>query len=192
MGFDLGGQGGNSFPFDNPGDTVTGKIIELEEVQQTDMDTGTPASWPDGRPKMQYRVTLQTDLSDDADDDGVRAVYLRGARKPDALSSLSAVLVAVKATTGGSSIDTGGNLTLTYTGDGVPSKRGYNAPKQYEATYRPPSADLDPEPVPAAAAATPQPGLKGHLNGKPIHATQYAGMVAAGISPESLPGWQPA
>jgi hypothetical protein len=180
---DLGGQGGTSFPFDNHGDSVTGKILNMEEIQQTDLDTGKPAFWDDGKPKMQFRVTLQTELSDDVDDDGQRTIYLRGSRKPEAKSTLSAVLAAVKATTGATALDVGGVLTLTYVSDGVAKQRGYNAPKQYSATYRPPSTDLN-----GTTTATVEP-LRGMLGAKPITHEQYAAMVAAGADPETLPGW---
>jgi hypothetical protein len=229
MSFDLGGGGGTSFPFDNIGDAVTGTILDVEEMQETDFDSGAPKFWPDGKSIMQHRVTLQTELRDDGDDDGQRSVYLRGSRKPESKSTLSAVLAAVKATTGGSALDKGGLLTLRYVGDGVPSQRGRNAPKWYEATYRPPSVSLDGQPQhapqnvqqpPAPAPYTTPPvqqqqpayapqevaqqqpqlppapspangaaGLAGFLNGSPISPAQAAGMRAAGVVPEQLPGW---
>lgn len=139
MSYDLGGGGGSSFPYENPGDSVTGTIVGVDEVQQTDLTTNALAYWPDGKPKMQFRVTLQTTLRDDADDDGLRTVYLRGSRKPESKSSLAAVLGAVKAATGSQALDDGATLTLTYTGDGVASQRGFNPPKQYEAVYVPPA-----------------------------------------------------
>lgn len=168
--FDLGG-GGNSFGFDQIGDSVTGQITVIEELQQTDMDTGQPAVWDSGQPKMMVRVELQTEQRDPSNpgDDGRRSVYLKGSRKPESKSSLAAVLVAVQQGTGGGrSIQTGGTLTLTYSGDGVPSRKGYNAPKQYEAVYAPPAVDLGgppaqapapqaaPAPAPQAAPAAPQ------------------------------------
>lgn len=218
MGYDLGGSGGTSFPFDKIGDTVTGTIVDVEERQQTDIDTGQPAFWPDGKPKLQHMVTLQTDLADDADDDGLRTVYLRGSRKPESKSTLAAVIGAVKATTGGTALDKGGTLTLRFVGEVPPTQRGRNPAKQYDATYRPPSVSLDgaPQPGPspqpplpyppqtgpqqpaAPTYAPPQPpqppvngaaGLRGFLNGQPITAEQYAGMAAAGVNPEQLAGW---
>jgi hypothetical protein len=197
---DIGGQGGQAFPFDKIGDSVTGKITNMEEIQQTEIDSGLPAVWPDGKPKMQYRVTLQTDLSSELDDDGVRAVYLRGSRKADSQSSLAAVLAAVKAATGGSALDVSGTLTLTYIGDGQPAQRGFNAPKFYSASYRPPSTDLGgsqasaqqaPAPAQAQQANGAQGALKGMLGTKPIDQSQYAAMVAAGADPAQLPGWIP-
>jgi len=138
---DLGG-GGNSFAFESPGDSVTGKVISLEEVQQTDMQSGQPAFWDGGQPKMMYRVELQTELQTEETDDGKRSVYLKGSRKPETKSSLAAVLAAVRAVTGGTNISAGAELTLTYVGDGQASKRGYNPPKQYTAEYVAPKADL--------------------------------------------------
>ena len=70
-------------------------------------------------------------------------MYLKGSRKPESKSSLSAVIAAVQKSTGGTNIESGGTLTLTYTGDGQPSRRGWNAPKQYEASYTPPSPNVD-------------------------------------------------
>jgi hypothetical protein len=223
MSYDLGGSGGASFPFDKIGDSVTGTIVDVEEMQQHDFDNpGQLAYWPDGKPKMMHAVTLQTELHDDADDDGLRSIYLRGSRKAESKSLLAAVIAAVRATTGSTAIDKGGTLTVTFVGEVPPTQRGRNPAKQYDATYRPPSASTDigggaqatgagyassaqqPLPVqqqqpqhPAPQQVQQQqpqlngnpPGLKGFLNGSPITDTQYAGMVAAGVTPDSLAGW---
>lgn len=149
--FDLGGGGGNSFAFDNIGDTVTGTIVSIEQVQQTDMQTGQPATWDDGQPKMMIRVELATELRSDPLDEGKRTVYLKGSRKPESKSSLSAVIGAVQSATSTNNISAGGTLTLTHSGLGEPPRKGYSAPKQYKATYVAPSVDLGGAP----AAATP-------------------------------------
>lgn len=146
MSFDLGGTSETSFPFLTFGDSVTGKVVDVKEIQQTDMNTGLPACWPDGKPKMQHRVTLQTELRNDPDDDGMRSVFLRGGRKPEDRSTLSAVLGAIKAATGGTALDAGGLLTLTYVADRPGAQRGFVA-KCYEATYRPPSTQLGEQPA---------------------------------------------
>lgn len=127
--------GGKSFSFDTIGSKVSGTITALEAAQQTDMDSGQPATWPDGKPKMQVIVTLDTGLEEEAGDDGSRRIYLKGS-KPD--TSLGAVRVAVKAA-GASGLEVGGVLQLAYIGDGEPTKRGYSAPKQYAAKYTPPA-----------------------------------------------------
>jgi hypothetical protein len=160
MSWDLGSDGGNSFPFDRIGDQVTGQIESLEELQQTDLQTGEPKVFASGQPMLMYKVTLLTPLRDPADptDTGARAIYLRGSRKAESQSSLAAVLAAVKATTGGTALEPGGTLTLQYIGDGVATNRGFSAPKLYSATYlRPPVPPAPPAPVPAPAAPAYQP-----------------------------------
>lgn len=195
MSFDLGG-GGNSFPFDNVGDTVTGKITLIEEQQQTDMDTGMPAVWENGQPKMMVRVELQTDLRDPADpaDDGKRSVYLKGSKKPESRSSMAAAIEAVKNSTGARTLQVGGTFTLSYIGDGQATRRGYNAPKQYQATYQPPTVDLgggepayaQPAPAaqPVAQPVTQQPA--------PVQQPQQAAPAAApgAPTPEALAAFQ--
>lgn len=156
------GEGGNSFSFDNVGDYVSGTVLDLKQVQQTDMDTGAPAFWDNGDPKMMFSVTLQTELRDpnNPGDDGKRTVALAGSKKPESLSRIAAVLAAVQAATGGRDLAYGGKLTIQYIGDGVPSRKGFNAPKQYQAWYEAPAMALD-QPAehqqPAPAAAAPQP-----------------------------------
>ena len=181
--FDLGGGGGTSFPFETVGDTITGRIKAIEEVQQTDMDSGLPATWENGQPKMMVRVDLTTDHRDitNPGDDGTRSVYLKGSRKAESKSSMSAALVAVRAVSGATSIAVGGTFTLTYVGDGVPSKRGFNAPKQYEAAYAPPSVDLAPQ-APVVAAPAPAPVAEQIATQQAAQAAQQAAQQAAFIA----------
>lgn len=178
--FDLGG-GGNAFQFETPGDSVTGKITVIEEQQQTDMDSGQPAFWENGQPKMMVRVELQTELRNPVDpgDDGKRSVYLKGSKKPESKSSMAAAIEAVKSSTGARTLQVGGTFTLTYSGDGVASRRGYNAPKQYEATYQAPTVDLmGDQPAPQQQAAT----APGQPQGAP---------AAQGQQPTTQPQQQP-
>jgi hypothetical protein len=185
---DIGGSGGQSFPFENPGDSVTGKITSMEHIQQTDFTTGDPLVWPDGKPKMQFRVLLETDLRDDPNDQGIRAVYLRGSIKPDSKSSLAAVAGACRAVTGGTDLQVGATLTLTYTGDGIASSRGMNPPKQYAASYRAPGFSLDPGPAVSQEPADPVVGM---LGTNPVTASKRASMEAAGMDLGTIPGWVP-
>lgn len=143
--YDLGGEGGNSFPFDTIGDKVRGRILSMEKVNQTDMQTGETKTFDNGQPMTMWRVALQTTLSDDAADDGLRSIYLKGSKKPESKSSYAAVLAAVKAATGATQITAGAEVELEYVGDGAAKGRGYSPPKQYEAQYWPPSVDLAPE-----------------------------------------------
>lgn len=184
-GWKIGGEGGRSFPFDNPGDFVRGKVLDLVEVQQTDPKDGAPQFWDNGDKKMQYRVTLQTELRDpqNPEDDGKRDIYLRGSRKPDedGMSSLCAVLEAVKEASGGSTeIKYGADLVLQYSHNGKQNNKAFNPPKKYAAWYTAPQMELEqpgqdrqPPPGPPAQGAwgnnyqqgSPGQGAQGNYQG---------------------------
>lgn len=197
--FNLGPTGGSSFSFENPGDSITGTVVTLEEVQQTDMRTGEPLFWDNGQPKMMFRLELQTQLRDpnNPSDDGKRSVYLKGSRKPEKKSTMSAMVLAAQQATGTTEIAPGGTVTMTYVGDGVPSQRGFNAPKQYEATYRPPAMNLAggqqavaAPAAPAAPAATAAPAVQ--TPAAPAAPAAVAPTLPAGITPEMLAAAQAA
>lgn len=191
--FDIGGNATISFSFDTIGATVTGKVLALDEIQQTDIASGQPVFWPDGQPKMHYRVNLQTELRDPGNlaDDGKRSVYLRGSRKSETQSSLAAVLDAVRAATNDTALSAGGTLTLTYIADGARTQAGFNPPKRYQASYQPPTVNLEPAfstPQPAPAPIAPPPVQQPST---PQPASQYtpeqvAALKAAGIDPATL------
>jgi hypothetical protein len=141
--------------YETAGTTHTGKIISAEVQQQREIDSGKPKYWDDGKPQMQIKVHLQTTIRDPEieDDDGIRADYIRG-------NKLKAVQAAVRKAK--AKLEPGGELTITYTGDGEQKTRGFNAPKLYTASYVPPGeaavADvLDAIPVPAEAAEATRP-----------------------------------
>lgn len=140
----LMGGGVRSAKFETIGDKVTGTVVAAEVTQQTDITTGAPKTWDNGDPMMQLVVTLATDQRDpdDPDDTGERKLYLKGG-KPT--TSLGAVKAAIKAA-GAKGIEVGATLALAYTGDGEPTKRGFNAPKEYAAKYTAPPA-IDPTAV---------------------------------------------
>jgi hypothetical protein len=119
--------------FPQPGTTVVGDVIgEPEARQRTDFDDGTPLTWPNGDPRMEVVVKLQTTERDPEiqDDDGVRALHMYG-------NMLAAVRDAVKATKA-AGLQPGGRLAVTYTGDG--EARGKSkAPKLYRAQYAVPA-----------------------------------------------------
>lgn len=128
-----GGAPAAKFP--SPGTVVKGTIISAELSQQTDMVTGAPSTWPDGKPKMQVIVTLQTEERDSSidDDSGVRRVFVKGGMQ-------AALREALKAA--GSGLAEGGTLAIKYTGDGERTKPGFNPPKLYQASYKAPTLDL--------------------------------------------------
>lgn len=120
-----------SFKFDNHGDTAKGQVVSLDMQQQRDFTSQAPLVWDDGRPRMQLRIVLATDSRDGGDDNGHRAIYVKG-------NMQAAVRDAIKAA-GAAKIEVGGTLAVKYVGDGEPPKRGLNAPKEYKAKYDPPA-----------------------------------------------------
>lgn len=153
------GDSSKSAKFATVGDTVTGPIVNIGEPRQqtefrTDGQPGAPLFWPDGTPRMQLPVTLQTDQRDPADsfDDGKRTLYIKGELK-------KAIGAALK--TSGARLAVGGVLSVTFSGE-EPTK-GYPK-KLYTATYQPPAPGgsfFDEQPAaaqapPAAPAPAPQ------------------------------------
>jgi hypothetical protein len=131
----LMGSGAPTFKFEVIGTTVAGTIAKDPAVmQQTDIATGAPKFWDDGRPREQLQIILATTLRDPADphDDGHRAIYVKG-------EMAKAVRGAIRAS-GAKGIETGGHLSVTYSANGEPPKPGFSAPKFYTATYTPPAA----------------------------------------------------
>lgn len=127
--------GAKSAKFEAAGDAIKGIVEAADVTQQTDLTTGVPKTWDNGDPMMQLVVTIQTDLDDGDDDDGKRKLYLKGSK---ADSSLGAVKAAIREA-GAKGIEIGGELVVQYTGDGEPTKRGFNPPKLYRAKYTPPA-----------------------------------------------------
>jgi hypothetical protein len=147
-------SGGEKIPgarFDKVGDSVTGTIVSAEARQTTDIQTGQPEVWPQGDPKMQVVITLQTDQRDPEieGDDGRRRLY---AKKP------SAMLTAIIAALAGNRLEVGGRLAVQHTGTEPASTRGFNDKKLYAAAYQPPAVN-------AAADLLAEGGAEG--NGQP-------------------------
>jgi hypothetical protein len=147
----LMGGGTTSAKFPTIGTSVTGTICRQPEVQQqTDVTTGELKFWPsDNKPMQQLQVVLQTTEQDDPDDDGQRAIYVKGKMQ-------AAVRDAVRKS-GAKGLEVGGALTVTFVGEGESPKRGMNPPKLYSASYTPATAAAaaeflgTTEPTPAAA-----------------------------------------
>lgn len=126
---------GSSIPsatFPEAGTEHKGVILGFDSVQAKNFKTQKPEFWDDGNPKMQVRITLQTDERDPEaeSDNGVRRLYVssKGMRE--------AIAAAVKKT-GASGLAVGGKLAVQYTRDGQ-SENGLNPPKMYAAFYQPP------------------------------------------------------
>jgi hypothetical protein len=141
----LFGGGGKAAKFEKIGDTVEGQITDVKVTQQTSMEDNTPLTWPDGSPRMQLVITLQTSANDGEDDDGVRKLYAKGGKYEVAegtgTSMKDAIGDAVKKA-GSKSIDEGGTLRVGHSGMGKKTNRGFSAPKLYRATYEAPKASV--------------------------------------------------
>ena len=138
----LMGGGVKSAKFEKPGSKVSGTIARKPELQQQrDFDSGKPLTWDDGQPRQQVKVILATAERDDEEDNGERALYLKG-------GLLKSVQAAIKAA-GEKGLAVGGKLAVKYTKDG--EKKGkLNPPKLYVAKYE------APDPMAAAAATEPE------------------------------------
>lgn len=147
--------------FTNVGDEITGTIAGAPyERQQTKFGTQEPDFWPDGTPKMQILVPLQTALREDPNDNGERTLYVASKNMKSAIGQ------AIRAA-GASDITPGGTLTVKYVGNDPASKNPANPAKLYQATYTPGASPLAAAPqtaqapvattAAAAVPATPQP-----------------------------------
>ena len=138
--------------FPTVGTVVTGQIVEPPTVQQqTEIGTGKPLFFDDGKPREQLVITIQTDLRDPeiADDDGKRRVFVTGTKASEGGGMLGAFKRA-----GITNLDVGGTLTVKYTHDGQRTSPAFSPPKQYEASYAPPNASAGFLGGSAAAAAS--------------------------------------
>lgn len=157
-----GGAGRSAFTKNSPiGTQVTGTIINAFGQQRRDYVTGDPKTWGDGSPQMQIAISIQTSERLDADDDGIRGVYVKtwGPQR-------DALLEAVR-NTGRSKLNEvlvpGATFTAEFYGT-QPSKQGSDE-KLFRFTITPPNG-LDqaiaapataqaPAAAPAAAAPAP-------------------------------------
>lgn len=142
-----GGEKRPSVSFkDKPvGTVITGLVIDSPKlVQSRDFETGEPAVWPDGNPKM----TVVVDLLVDGEEMSLWAA------KPSAM--FAALAEAQK--TAGSRIGVGGTLAVKFTGEKPNEKNPrLNAQKLYAAKYTAPDPFGAAEPAAAAPAATDDP-----------------------------------
>lgn len=120
-----------AFSFETVGDEVEGTIVNSKLTPQTDFETGEPQTWPDGNPKMQIILDLETALRDPEKpyDDGIRRIYVKG-------NMLRAIRDAVRQN--GGQLLNGGWAKITHSGLGTPPKKGLHAPKLFTAEYKPP------------------------------------------------------
>jgi hypothetical protein len=120
---------GASFP--DVGASVTGTVVSAAMGTQTDID-GAVRTFENGEIRTQLVVTLQTTECEDDDDDGQRRLFVKGFMVKPFRNEMKRTRV--------SGVRPGGRLTVTYTGDGEVTKKGYTAPKLFSVAYEPPEA----------------------------------------------------
>jgi hypothetical protein len=120
--------------FNEFGDTYKGRITALDERQQTALD-GSPLTFNDGSPRMQFVVTLAQ-----ADGETVN-LYAKGgnyqADEGSGEAMRNALGTAVRAA-GAESLDVGGELAVAFTGRA--NLGGGKVAKLFSCAYRPPPA----------------------------------------------------
>ncbi|MEO7078803.1 MAG: hypothetical protein ABIY38_07910 [Rhodococcus sp. (in: high G+C Gram-positive bacteria)] len=188
-----GGGGSKSFPFTNPGDTVTGIIVAKKAQQRFEFDKQgkpdltKPIVYRDGNPAMQIVLTLQTDIRDPnakdgegnpVEDDGKRSLYIKSyGQFKDALAE------AVRAS-GEEGLTLGSRITVTYTHQSPPANAGISGEKNYAVKFV----------GPADAALTPAPETGGAHDdpwGSPPVASGSFGAPEAGGTPPVVGGLPP-
>lgn len=131
----LQGSGAKSATFPEIGATVTGTVIDEPIVQQQkDISTGNPKFWADGNPAMQLVIKVQTDERDpdDNEDDGTRAIYVKGQLKTAIADACRKAGVKLPAD--------GGTLAVKFVSEEPASTKGFNPKKIYAARYTAPPA----------------------------------------------------
>lgn len=146
----MGSGGARGASFDTVGDRVGGRIVgkptsyQVREYSPTPGTQGPLKFFPSGDPIMGLYVDVQTDRREDADDDGVRRLWLEKPRQ------IRAVRDAVRAANA-DGVEVGATLHLTYTGT-EPGK-GTEPAKTWHADYTPPRQVV---PVPGGPVSAPQ------------------------------------
>lgn len=145
---------GRGIKFATIGDSVTGTVTRTPfEQQMTKFGSQDLDTWPNGDPKMQIIVGLQTGLREDQDDDGERTLYVSSTAMKKAIGE-------AMAQAGAPDVEAGGTLTVTYVGNDPASKNPQNPKKLYQAQYSKPTgafAQQAPASVPVQAYAQPAP-----------------------------------
>mgnify|MGYP003394544723 FL=1 len=128
----LMGAGGRSAKFETIGDSVTGFVESMATRQQTEIGSGTLRTWPDGNPRMQLVVTIETEQHEDDEDDGMRNLYVQIPAQMQ-----KAIADAVRKA-GEHGIAIGGKLQVRFVKTEAPKVRGFNPQKIYSAQYKEP------------------------------------------------------
>lgn len=131
-----------SWSADTIGDRIEGVIVDADEKDQTDIETGLVKRWNDGTPMKQWVIELQTDQRDSDSDDGIRTVWAKGGNFEPAQGDGKSLMEAIRAACDGADIEEGGHLIVQLTGFGKKKNPAYSAPKLYKAKYTPPAKKI--------------------------------------------------
>ena len=170
-------QGGapSAFNKDDPiGTSVEGEIVEIRAEQQTDFTTGEPLYYPNGKPKPQVVIHLQTTLQDPdrVGDSGIRGVYVKG-------YNIGQLRLACRQAGVGDHPNVGDHLKATFARTQPAKTRGYNDAKIYDYVVTPKKqSDLN------AAMNDPQAGQQQYAPQQPAYGQtatigQTAGLTAS-------------
>lgn len=139
--------GGKAWSPENIGDKLEGTITLIERRQQRSFDDGSPLTWDDGTPRMLTYIELQTAEKDDSDDDGVRALYLKGGRNFEPAEGKGhageVALVEAAKKAGMSSVDEGAKLTIVHSGLAKKTSRSYLPAKLYVIRLEPGKSSVE-------------------------------------------------
>lgn len=170
-------QGGapSAFSKDDPiGTSVEGEIVEIRAEQQTDFTTGEPLYYPNGKPKPQVVIHLQTTMTDPnrIGDSGIRGVYVKG-------YNIGQLRLACRQAGVGDHPNVGDRLKATFARTQPAKTRGYNDAKIYDYVVTPKkTADL------TTAMNDPQAGQQQYVPQQPAYGQtatigQPAGLTAS-------------
>lgn len=127
-----------SVKFPHLGSSVVGVVTKpIKVVEVTDPRTKEVKRWPNGDPKMQVIIELQTELRESEDDTGERTLWAKGQMQ-------NAIRDAVR-NSGAKGIAVGGIIQVVYAEE---KPTDLQAQKIYRATYWPP--EQAPQQIPAS------------------------------------------
>lgn len=169
--------------FENIGQSHTGTVKAApRERQQTKYNSTELDFWPNGDPKMQILVDLQTTLREDHTDTGERTLYVASKHMKRAIGQ------AIR-DAGVPDLAPGGVLTVTYVGNDPASANPANPAKMYAAQYTAPSSPFAAQqpasqpvqpapPQPAPPAPQPQYQQPAPPQSAPVAPAQHAPFAA--------------
>jgi hypothetical protein len=138
--------GGKAWSPEDVGDKITGIITLIERRPQRAFDGGGTLTWDDGSPRLLTYIEMETTLQETDDDDGVRALYLKGGRnfEPAIGTGHSGEVALVEAAkkAGLSTIESGCKLSVVHSGVAKPTTRGYQGAKLYTMKLEAPTSSV--------------------------------------------------